>query len=310
VHPKGHTLNSKVTAVVVSLRPYQWIKNTLIFAALIFSGNLGNIGALQTSILAFLAFCMASSAIYLLNDIRDIKEDQLHPEKRHRPIAAGLISRTTATVMSIGLMVVSMWMALQMMNRWFDILLTVYLLMHISYSFGLKKIVILDIMIVAAGFVLRAISGAVVINVSASPWLVICTLMLALFVVLGKRRNELATLNRDARQHRISLSDYSEHLIDQMMSIVGAGAIVTYALYTVSAETVQRIGSNFLMLTTPFVIFGLFRYLYLVQQQKGGGDPTKIFWNDLQTIINVILWVSCAALIIYAPEWANWFDLN
>lgn len=293
-------------AFALSLRPHQWVKNLLVFGGLVFSRSMSDPIAVLHSVHAFLLFCFAASAIYLLNDVNDVAEDRRHPTKRLRPVASGLISRGTALSLMLVLAVGSVVSAFQI-NTTFGGVLTVYVLMNVAYSLKLKQVVILDVMLIAFGFVLRAIGGAVAIGVPASSWLVLCTLTLALLVGFGKRRNELAILQGNAKEHRSNLEEYSLPFLDLMMTISGGAAVVMYALYTTASANTGRAGSPLLSLTTPFVMYGIFRYLYLVHRQSEGGDPSKLFVSDRPFVINGVLWVLACCLAIYGPtHWAIW----
>jgi len=293
-------------AITRSLRPHQWVKNSLIFGGLIFSRSLLHWEVVWLSISAFITFCLASSAVYLLNDLRDIEADRRHPTKRLRPLAAGELSPVSAGITMAALLIGSTLAALSL--GWsFSVVLWTYLVLNVAYSMGLKRVVILDVMVVATGFVLRAVAGAVVIKVQPSPWLILCTLMLALLVVFGKRRHELSLLEGEARNHRASLDGYSIQFLDLMMGIAGASAVVTYALYTMADETVARFGTRHLVVTTPWVLYGVFRYLYLVHQRMEGGDPAYLFVTDRPTLVNGLMWVLVVCFILYAPPgWQPW----
>ena len=294
-------------ALAKSMRPHQWIKNTLLFAALVFSQSLFDIHAVILSVQGFLLFCLAASAVYLLNDLNDLEEDRVHPKKRHRPLAAGIISPSAVMTAMACLAVVALTGGI-LISRWFCALLMIYLTMNVLYSVRLKHVVILDVMIIAVGFVLRAVAGAVAIGVDTSPWMVLCTMTLALLVGFGKRRNELCVLKEEATSHRACLEGYSPQFLDMMMSISGGAAIVTYTLYTMANLTVQRFGSHALVLTTPFVIYGVFRYLFLIHQKTEGGDPAKLFVTDRPTLLNGCLWVLACAVCVYTPvEWLPWW---
>jgi len=293
-------------ALALSLRPHQWVKNILIFGGLIFSRSLLHWEVVWLSISAFVTFCLASSGVYLLNDLRDIEADRRHPTKRLRPLAAGELSPVSAGITMAALLIGSTLAALSL--GWsFSMVLWSYLVLNVAYSTGLKRVVILDVMVVAAGFVLRAVAGAVVIGVQPSPWMLLCTLMLALLVVFGKRRHELSLLEGEARNHRASLEGYSIQFLDLMMAMAGAAAVVTYALYTMADETVARFGSRHLVLTTPWVLYGVFRYLYLVHQKMDGGDPAWLFVSDVPTLVNALLWIAAVCFLLYAPPgWQPW----
>ncbi|NQV26016.1 MAG: decaprenyl-phosphate phosphoribosyltransferase [Rhodopirellula sp.] len=294
-------------AIARSMRPHQWVKNVLLFAALVFSQSLFDAHAVMLSVQAFLLFCLAASAVYLLNDVNDLEEDRVHPKKRNRPLAAGLVSpQAVMSVMAI-LVVVSL-VGGYFISRWFCALLMIYLGMNVLYSVKLKHIVILDVMIIAIGFVLRAVAGAVAIGVDTSPWMVLCTMTLALLVGFGKRRNELSVLKEEASSHRACLEGYTIQFLDMMMSISGGAAIVTYTLYTMANLTVQRFGSHALVLTTPFVIYGVFRYLYLIHVKSEGGDPSKLFVTDRPILLNGCLWIVACAMCVYTPvAWLPWW---
>ncbi|MDP4225283.1 MAG: decaprenyl-phosphate phosphoribosyltransferase [Bacteroidota bacterium] len=287
-----------IRPLLISLRPYQWIKNFLVFGGLIFSISLFNWTIALRSIVAFIAFCFASSSVYLLNDLRDVEEDKLHPSKRLRPLAAGTLNTGIAITFMFLLFFSSAILSWLLDPKFAGIVLT-YFIMNIAYSLGLKKMVIVDVMIVSAGFLLRALAGCVVIGVKLSPWLFLCTMLLALLMGFGKRRHEINFLQNEAHNHRKNLTEYSVPLLDTMMTICGATAIATYALYTMADETIAHFGSNWLVLTTPFVLYGIFRYFYLVHQKDGGGDPTKLLVADMPSLINICIWVICVCVIIY-----------
>jgi len=294
-----------VRGLLISLRPYQWVKNTLVFGGLIFSRSLLNWEAIWLSSAGFILFCMASSSVYLLNDLRDLEEDRRHPAKRLRPLAAGTIKPAVARIVLVSLLAGSVIGGFGL-KVGFGIVLSTYLLLNVGYSLGLKHVVILDVMVVALGFVLRAVAGAAVIGVPASPWLILCTLMLALLMGFGKRRHELTLLEDQAQNHRRSLEGYSVQFLDLMMTIAAAAAVVMYALYTMADETVLRLGTHNLVLTVPFVIYGIFRYLFLIHKRSGGGDPARVFFTDLPTLVNVGLWVVIVCFILYARQGWRW----
>jgi 4-hydroxybenzoate polyprenyltransferase len=282
----------------ISLRPYQWTKNGLVFGGLIFSRSLSNPIALLMSTAGFVIFCAASSGVYLLNDLQDFQQDRVHPIKRHRPVAAGLLSRKVACWGMILLIALSVTSGL-LLRRSFGAVVIAYIAVNIAYSLGLKRAVVLDVMIVASGFVLRAVGGAFVVGVKPSEWLMLCTLMLALLMSFGKRRHELTSLEGDAHNHRLSLEGYSLQSLDLMMASSAAAAVVTYALYTMAEETVERFGSRALVLTTPIAFYGIFRYLYLVHKRSEGGDPTRLLLSDGPTLLAALLWIIAVCLIIY-----------
>jgi 4-hydroxybenzoate polyprenyltransferase len=282
------------------MRPREWVKNVLVFAGLIFSRSLGTPSLIVASFSAFALFCLAASAIYLLNDLMDRDEDRRHPVKRNRPLPSGRLGPSLA-VMGHILLAAAALTGGYALHRGFGVVLTVYLVMNFAYSTSWKHVVILDVMLIAMGFVLRSVAGAMVVGAVPSPWLVLCTLTLALLVGFGKRRHELSVLGETAAQHRSSLSGYSTTFLDSMMTVSAAAAVVTYALYTMSPEIVERFGHMGLVMTTPFVLFGIFRYLYLVHQKREGGDPARAFVSDMPTVINGTLWIATACVVIYAP---------
>jgi len=282
-----------------SARPKQWIKNFFILAPLIFSQNLFNVPLLIKSAIAFAAFCLLSSSLYILNDIRDLDEDKHHPVKSKRPLASGEINRTQAWTAFGLLLTASVIVSVLFLNQNFMIALLIYVILQFSYSFGLKNVIILDVFIIAAGFIIRVISGGFAINVHISHWLLICTLLLALFLALSKRRHEMVLLGKEAVNHRPILGEYSPYLLDQMIAVVTASTVIAYCLYTISEETVSKFGSTSLIYTVPFVLYGIFRYLYLVHQKAQGGTPEALIIKDKPLLIDVFLWIVSAVLIIY-----------
>lgn len=285
-------------SMAVECRPIQWIKNGLVLAPLIFSLNLFDLVALGRACAMFAVFCLMSSAVYLLNDIKDREQDRLHPDKRHRPIAAGDVSVSSATAVMVLLLSIGLGGAIALSFQAFLILLT-YWLINILYSNGLKHQVILDVFALASGFVLRVAGGAIAINVAMSHWLLLCTLLLALFLGFAKRRHELVLLGDQASQHRKVLGEYDVRFLDMMIAVVTACTVISYALYSVSEITVQRFNTQGLLFTLPFVIFGIFRCLYLIYHKQRGGDPTQTLLTDSQVILNLVLWLLVVGLLIY-----------
>lgn len=280
------------------MRINQWIKNLFVFIPLIFSLNLFDLLMLEKSLLGFVCFCLMSSGVYIFNDIKDLEHDKLHPRKRHRPIASGQITLGNANVLMAILISVSLYLAIRFTPEAFTIVLFAYLANNVIYTFWVKHMVILDVMSLALGFFLRVYSGAVIINVEASDWLLIFTALLTLFLGFGKRRSELE-LTGDTAEYRTVLQYYSVKFIDQMIGIVTAGLILAYMLYTLSAETVQHFGTKQLILTVPFVLYGVFRYLYLIYIKFEGEDPTKVVYQDKPIFITVLLWLITVIIIIY-----------
>ncbi len=276
------------------LRVKQWSKNFLVYAALIFTSNLFNQLYFFKTTVAFFLLCFAASSLYIMNDISDYKEDRLHSEKKNRPIASGAVDKNFAFVLSFILMIISLAGSFAL-NFNFGIVIAVYLVLTTLYTIKLKHIVILDVFLLSAFYVLRAIAGAVVISVTISPWLIICTTLVTLFVAMAKRRHELSL--PEANKHRKILDEYSVQLLDQMISVVTASTVIAYSLYTFTSETAAR--HNLLMLTIPFVLYGIFRYLYLMHKKNLGGSPEAVFLKDRPMIINIILYVITAIIIVY-----------
>jgi 4-hydroxybenzoate polyprenyltransferase len=288
-----------VTAVIVSLRPRQWVKNLFVFAGLMFSQQLFTPQAWR-AVAAFALFCGLSGAIYLLNDVADAEKDRLHPVKRRRPVASGALPRGAALVIGIGLLVVSLAVSFALGTR-FGLVAVGYGVLLTAYSVWLKHLVILDVLTVAVGFVLRAVAGAVAVDADISGWLLICTVLIALFLALGKRRHEYLTLHGDAAAHRPILAEYSEGFIDQMIAVVTASTVTAYALYTMSPETVAKFHTRLLPLTLPFVLYGIFRYLYLLYRRELGGNPSDLVLSDRALLLNTVFWIAALLVLIYGP---------
>jgi 4-hydroxybenzoate polyprenyltransferase len=282
----------------MEIRPKQWVKNFLVLAPLIFSLHLFDQIAVVRAGVMFVLFCLISSSVYLLNDILDYEQDRLHPVKQHRPIASGDISMTSGFVFMIALLLIALGGAIVLSFQAFLVLL-VYWLINLLYSSGLKHQVLLDVFALASGFVLRVMGGAVAINVAISPWLLLCTLLLALFLGFGKRRYELVLLGDRASEHRQVLSEYNILFLDMMIAVLTACTVMSYALYTVSEVTVRQFNTEGLLLTLPFVLFGIFRYLYLVYHKQRGGDPKQTLLSDPQVVLTLFLWGVAVGIIIY-----------
>jgi 4-hydroxybenzoate polyprenyltransferase len=296
----GAATRSLALNLFLSLRPSQWTKNLIIFAALLFSERLLllHLRSVAYSIAAFAIFCALSGVVYLVNDVMDRDADRRHPLKRHRPIAAGLVPVPTAMAFAALLGAASLGVAFALRPA-FGIIGAVYVGLLALYSGPLKHIVIIDVLTIAVGFFLRAAAGAVVLGVTISHWLLIMTILLALFMALSKRRHELVLLADGATSHRPILQEYSPYLLDQMISVVTASTLVAYVIYTVSPDTVEKYGTSLLGLTIPFPLYGIFRYLYLVHQKEGGGSPSDMLVNDRPLLICVALWAAAVAFIIY-----------
>ena len=287
-----------IKALIQSMRPKQWSKNLLLFVGIVFSQNILQIPLLLKSLAAFGIFCIISGSIYLVNDIADIKNDRVHPLKSKRPLASGRLKVWVAVVAVIILIIMVIPLS-SYLDFQFSLVALLYFMMMLAYSIVLKHIVILDVLVVSLGFILRAIAGASVIDVKISSWLLICTTFLALFLTLSKRRHELVLLGENSGNHRKSLTEYNPYLLDQMIAAVTASAIISYALYTTSQETVSKFGTRNLIFTLPFVIYGIFRYLYLVHQKNMGGSPELIFIQDRSMIINILLYCIVIIIVLY-----------
>jgi 4-hydroxybenzoate polyprenyltransferase len=293
---------SLLVAAVVSMRPRQWAKNLFVFAGLIFSQSLFT-PLVWPALGAFVIFCALSGAIYVFNDLADAAKDRLHPVKRHRPIARGALPVVVAATLGVGLLVVSLTAAFAL-STGFGLVAVAYAALLIAYSVWLKHVVILDVLTVAVGFVLRAVAGAEAIAVEISGWLVICTILVALFLALGKRRHEYRTLKGAAAAHRPILAEYGEGFLDQMVAVVTASTVTAYALYTMSPETVAKFNTRLLPVTLPFVLYGIFRYLYLLYRRELGGNPSDLLLNDRALLVNTGLWILTLLAIIYGPAWS------
>lgn len=280
------------------LRPAHWAKNVFVLAPLVFAQRLNDPPSVRSGLMAFAAFCLASSAVYVFNDIRDRTEDRLHPMKRFRPIAAGDVSVFAATVLGLGLAAVSLALAASLGWPFFTIL-AIYLVLNQLYSAGLKHTVILDVMIVSLGFVLRVLAGGAAVHVQVSAWLLLCTFFIALFLAFSKRRHELILLAEDASGQRPVLSHYSPEFLDQMINVVTASTVVAYAMYAISPETVEKFHTQHLIYTIPMVLFGIFRYLYLIYQRHTNRNPTEAILRDPPFLINLLIWAMAALWIVY-----------
>jgi 4-hydroxybenzoate polyprenyltransferase len=287
-----------IGALLVSLRPKQWSKNLLVFAGLVFSHNLFDLTNFLRSLGGFVAFCLLSGAVYLVNDLADVEKDRLHPLKRSRPIASGRLKPGTAKVSAVVAAAIALVGGFALDWR-FGAIGLAYFVMQLAYSFRLKHMVVLDVMTVAAGFALRAVAGTVLVNVTISSWLFVCTILFALFVALAKRRHELLTLGGGGSGHRAVLENYSETLLDQMMAVATSSAVIAYSLYTIAPETIAKFGTHNLMLTVPFVLYGVYRYLYLVYRKEMGGAPEQALVSDLPLLVDVLLWMGSVVAVIY-----------
>jgi 4-hydroxybenzoate polyprenyltransferase len=286
--------------LLASLRPEQWTKNLFVFAGVLFGGHLLDLSAMLRAVAAFVVFCALSGVVYIFNDLADRAGDQRHPLKRLRPIASGRLQPRTAALTGVVLAFVA-FAASVLLSPLFAAVAVSYVLLLLAYSMVLKHLVIIDALTIAAGFVLRAAAGAVAVFVPISHWLLVCTTLLALFLVLSKRRHELTLLADGAVTHRPILEEYSPYLLDQMIAVVTASTLVAYSVYATSAETAERLNTTRLGLTIPFVLYGIFRYLYLVHQKRAGGSPADLLLTDRPLLACVGLWALSVALILYTP---------
>ena len=294
------TTRSTAASLFVSLRPDQWTKNLIVFAALIFAVKLLDPAATAKAAAAFLIFCALSGAVYLVNDVADREQDRQHPVKRMRPIAAGELSPGAAWIAAVVLSAIAL-VASFTLRPAFGVVAAAYLALFVVYTRSLKHIVVLDVMTIAIGFVLRAVAGGLVISVHISNWLLVCTMLGALFLGLAKRRHEITLLAAGAKGHRRILEEYDPYLLDQMIGVVAAATMVAYIIYCASPETHAYFGTEWMVLTTPFPIYGLFRYLYLVHRKAGGGSPSDMLLEDRPLLACVLLWGITSVLIIYRP---------
>lgn len=279
-------------------RPTQWLKNGVVLAPLVFAGEMYNTAKIEYAFLATLIFCLLSSAIYTLNDLVDAEADRQHPAKKNRPIASGRIGTGTAIAMFIVLLIGGLTGAWFLSSSFF-IVAIIFLILNAGYSFLLKNVVIVDAMTVALSFVIRAIAGAEAIDVPWSAWMLINTLFLSLFLSFGKRRHEITLLEEGAAAHRSILSHYSPYLLDQCIGVTTASVVVMYMLYTFSEEVQDKLQTEYLYATIPFVVYGIFRYLYLIHKEEGGGNPTKVLITDRPILIAVLLWLLTAVMVLY-----------
>jgi 4-hydroxybenzoate polyprenyltransferase len=292
----------KLYYILQSMRPRQWTKNLITFAGLIFSRNLTETALVLKSVEAFLIFCLLSGVIYLLNDIADVEKDRLHETKRRRPLASGALGINEAGVTAVLLGVLGMLLAYHVGTRFF-VVAAAFFALNIAYSFVLRRAVLLDVVSISLSFVMRAIAGVEALTdveptIEISPWLLICTLFLSLFLAFCKRRHELVTLG-DASRHRESLAEYSPQLLDQLVGMTAAGAVLSYSIYTIWPDTVDKFGTGNLVYTIPLVILGVMRYLYLVYNKEKGGSPSDILLGEKFIMIDVFAWILLVVAIFY-----------
>lgn len=284
--------------IVQLMRPQQWVKNGVVLAGLIFSGSAGQSHLVLLALAAAGIFCLLSSTIYIINDLADAEADRSHPIKKNRPVASGQVSPGTAMVLALILGATALILALLLDFDFFKIA-AAYIILSLLYSFVFKHIVIIDVMSIAAGFVLRALAGSVVIDVEFSGWLLISSFLLALFLGFGKRRHELVLLEENSGAHRRILESYTRYFLDQLIAVVTPSVLVCYLIYVISPDVQEKLGTHYLYLTTPFVIYGIFRYLYLIHLEEQGGSPTRLLLTDRPILITVLLWLITALLLLY-----------
>ncbi|MHB0912396.1 MAG: decaprenyl-phosphate phosphoribosyltransferase [Armatimonadota bacterium] len=292
-------LRSDPSTALAGMRPKQWTKNLALFAALIFAQKATQPEPLARSLAAFAVFCLLSGGVYLLNDLADLERDRLHPVKRKRPIASGRLRPGGAVAVAVPALALALAGSIAISPLFFAVAAG-FLALQLAYSFYLKHVMILDVFAIAAGFVLRVVAGAEAISVEVSSWLLVCTMLLALFLGLAKRRHELAILDTGAAMHRKSLSGYTTGLLDQMISVVTSATLISYALYTMSEETIHKFGTTKLVYTVPFVLYGIFRYLYLVYSRNEGGSPDTVLLTDKPLIVCLALYGVAVWLILYS----------
>jgi len=275
----------------------QWVKNLFIFACLLFSGKFLELQSVMLTVVGFFLLCAVSGSVYIFNDIKDIEEDRIHEKKCTRPICSGQISVASAAIIAFILATSSLTGAF-LLDLGFGLVLLAYLIINILYSASLKTTVIIDVFCIATGFFLRVLGGAYIIHVDPSAWLLICTFLLSIFLALLKRRHELVTLGYEAGNHRKVLNDYSAYFLDQLVGVITAVTILSYMLWTIESSNIEKYGIE-LLITFPFVLYGMFRYLYLVHKKNEGGDPTELIYKDYPLLISVGLWLVTVLFIMY-----------
>ena len=298
-----------IAYILQSMRIYQWTKNLVLFAGLIFTLKFLDPAYVRDTVLGFLLFSLAVSGMYILNDILDVERDRLHVTKRDRPIAAGKVPLGVAAAWAALFLALGLGGSFLIGHR-FGWTAAGYVALTLAYSLLFKHVVLLDVITIALGFVLRATAGVEVIRdramrggevVILSPWLLVCAFFLALFLAIGKRRHELATLEGDARRHRAALGAYTPQLLDQLVAVVTSATLLAYSIYTIAPETILKFGGRPLYLTIPFVLYGIFRYLFLMYAEEKGGNPSEHLYRDRPTLVNVTLWVAALLAILYWP---------
>ncbi len=288
---------NNILTLLVTLRPSHWIKNTFVYAPLVFSGRFTQVPVCIRSTLAFVCFCLFSSAAYIINDLFDRNEDRQHPVKKDRPIAAGIINPLIATVAGI-ILIISGFIIAFFLGWSMAAVMMFYLLINVIYSSTIKHIAILDVLVISFCFILRIVGGGIAISVVPSHWLILCTLMISMFLGFTKRRAELLAMDLERHNSRPVLKDYSVAFLDQVIPVVTGATIISYALYTVDEHTLTVLGSRAMLVTLPFVIYGLVRYIYIIYHLKKGDDPTETLIRDVSSIINLLLWVFISLLVV------------
>jgi len=298
-----------IREILRSMRVYQWTKNLVLFAGIIFAQMFMEPGLLLDAVIGFLLFSLAVSGIYLLNDVLDVERDRLHPVKRSRPVASGALPVRAATAASFALLAVGLGGCLLLGLR-FGLTAIAYAVLTLAYSLALKQVVLLDVLSIAAGFVLRAVAGVELMvdrapasagPIAISPWLLVCAFFLALFLAIGKRRHELGLLEGEAARHRAALGSYTTRLLDQLVAVVTGATVIAYSIYTIAPETAAKFQGRPLHFTIPFVLYGIFRYLYLMYAEEKGGNPSEHLLRDRATLVNVALWGLSVLLILSWP---------
>ncbi|MFH1144042.1 MAG: decaprenyl-phosphate phosphoribosyltransferase [Candidatus Eisenbacteria bacterium] len=291
-----------IGAIVREMRPWQWAKNGFVLAGVVFAQQLGQSDQVVRAILATVAFCLLSSAGYVFNDLRDLERDRIHPRKRRRPLAAGRLPLWLGWLLAGTLALLGFGVSFALGPAMIAIACS-YVLLNLLYSLLLKKIVLLDVMAIAMGFVLRAVAGVEALDPppELSPWLLVCTFFLALFIAVGKRRHERTTLSGEAELHRSTLAEYPPALLDQLVPVVTSATVLAYAIYTISPATAEHVPSNRMVATIPFVVYGIFRYLYLVYRKGDGGAPSELLFRDGPLLANVALWALATLALVYWP---------
>lgn len=287
-----------IAGILKSLRVYQWVKNIFIFFPLVFAGHLKNQNEIVLLIAAFFLFSFAASSVYLFNDIADYEKDKIHPVKKHRPLPSGSITKLQAGITSFALAAIACNGAF-LVKPMYAVLLAGYFVINLLYSFGLKNIAIVDVFFLSFGFIIRIVSGAVVIDVPVSHWILVCTFSLTLFLGFAKRRNEMILMGEKGNEHRVSLKGYSITFLDQCLSITAGATLISYLLYTISPETISKFGTSDLVYTAPPVFYGVFRYLFLVNNNNGTGDPSRLLLSDKGIAVSFIVWIFSAVVLIY-----------